>query len=163
MLSAIPNTLGMSLKVSSILHWNMLPAGTALKGKCFYLYLPNGQANVVKYDNCLSNLILWYSELASMMDMYCTLLSFGSISLSVGPLCISLINAWLSCTGSKHSHALPFALGTTTKLLHHSAVLSTPRGAMMSSSCSHFSSSLNSSVMHMPHALVALGMACCWV
>ena len=78
-----------------------------------------------------------------MMDMYCTLLSFGSISLSVGPLCISLSNAWLSHTGSKHSCTLPFALGTTTKLLHHSTVLSTPRGAMMSSSCSHFSSSLN--------------------
>ena len=77
------------------------------------------------------------------MDMYCTLLSFNSIPFSVGPLCIGLINAWLSHAGSKHSCTLPFALGTTTKLLHHSAISSTPRGAMMSSSCRCFSSSLN--------------------
>ena len=121
----------------------MLPTGAALKGKCLYLYLPNGQANVVKYDNCLSNLRLWYPELTLMMDMYCTLLSFSSILFSVGPLCIGLINAWLSCAGSKHSHTLPFVLGTITKLLYHSAILSTPRGAMMSSSSSCFSSSLN--------------------
>ena len=70
------------------------------------------------------------------------LLSFSSISLSVGPLCIDIINAWLSHTGSKHRCTLLFALGTTTKLLHHSAISSTPRGVMMSSSCSHFSSSL---------------------
>ena len=63
---------------------------------------------------------------------------------SVGPLCIGLINAWLSHAGSKHSLTLPFALGTNTKLLHHSAVLSIPRGVMMSISCSHSSSSLNS-------------------
>ena len=75
-----------------------------------------------------------------MMDIYCTLLSFGSLLLSVGPLCIGLINAWLSHSGSKHSCTLPFTLGTTTKLLHYSAVSSTPRGVMMSSSCSHFSS-----------------------
>ena len=98
---------------------------------------------MVKYDDCLSNFRLWYPELTLMMDMYCTLLSLGSISFSVGPLCISLINAWLSCAGSKHSCTLPFALGTTTKLLHHSAISSTPSGAMMSSSCSHSSSSLN--------------------
>ena len=78
------------------------------------------------------------------MDMYCTLLSFGSISFSVGPLRISLINAWLSHTESKHSHTLLFALGINTKLLHHSAISSTPRGAMMSNSCSCSTSSLNS-------------------
>ena len=68
-------------------------------------------------------------------------------------LCISLINAWLSHMGSKHSCTLPFALGTTTKLLHHSAISSTPRGVKMSSSCSHFSSSLkdfcNAYAMHL--------------
>ena len=50
----MPNTVGMSLKITSILHWNMSPASAALNGKCLYLYLPNGQANVVKYDDCLS-------------------------------------------------------------------------------------------------------------
>ena len=94
MSSAILNTLGMSLKISSISHLNMLPAGAAPKGKHLYLYLSNGQANVVKYDDCLSNFRLWYPKLALVMDMYCTLLSFGSISFSVGyyhkavtPLC----------------------------------------------------------------------------
>ena len=120
----------------------MSPASTAPNGWCLYPYLPNGQANMVRYDNWLSNLILWYPKLALMIDIYCTLLSFGSISLSFGPLCISLINAWLSCTGSKYSCTIPFAFGTTTKLLHHSAILPTPRGVMMSSSCSCFGSSL---------------------
>ena len=94
------------------------------------------------------------------MDMYFMLLSLGSILFSVGPLYIGLINAWLSHAGSKHSHTLPFALGTNTKLLHHSAILPTPRGAMMSISCSHSSSSLNSFystyVMHLGGAWYGL-------
>ena len=93
-------------------------------------------------------------------------LSFGSMSFSIGPLCIGLINTWLSHTGSKHSHTLPFALGTNTKLLHHSAILSTPRGAMMSISCSHSSSSLNgfcnAYAMHLGGAWygLLLGLSC---
>ena len=43
------------------------------------------------------------------------LFSLGSISFSVGPLCISLINAWISHAGSRHSLTLPFALGTNTR------------------------------------------------
>ena len=35
----------------------MLPTGAALNGKHLYLYLPNRQANVVKYDECLSYLV----------------------------------------------------------------------------------------------------------
>ena len=65
--------------------WNILPASTAPNGKCLYWYLPNGHENVVRYDDCLSNLRLWYSELVSMIDMYCTLFSLGKISLSVRP------------------------------------------------------------------------------
>ena len=80
-----------------------------------------------------------------MIDMYSMLFNLGNISLSVGPLCTGLINAWLSHAGSKHSLTLPLALGTNTKLLHHSNVLSTPSGVLMSISCSHFSSSLNGS------------------
>ena len=71
-----------------------------------------------------------------MMDMYCTLFNFSRMSFNIGPLCIGLINGWLSCTGPKHNCTLPFALGTNTKLLHHSAVSSTPIGVMMSNSCS---------------------------
>ena len=75
-----------------------------------------------------------------MMDMYCTLFSLGKISLSVESLGTGLINAWLNHAGSKHSLTLPLALGTNTKLLHHSDVSSTPSGVMMSISCRHFSS-----------------------
>ena len=81
----------------------------------------------------------------SMINMYCTLFNLGNILLSVGPLCTGLINAWISCAGSKHSLTLLLALGTNTKLLHHSDVSSTPSGVMMSISYSHLSSSLNGS------------------
>ena len=118
MSSAIPNTLGMSLKVSSILHGGTChPPALLQKVDAYICTCQMGRQNVVKYDNWLSNLILWYPELALMMDIYCTLLSLGNILLSVGPLCIGLISAWLSCTGSKHSHTLPFCFG-----YHHKAV-----------------------------------------
>ena len=48
-----------------------------------------------------------------------------------------VLNAWLSCTGSKNNCTLPLALCTNTKLLYHSAVSSTPSSVMMSNSCSH--------------------------
>ena len=38
-----------------------------------------------------------------MIDMYLMLLGFGSISFSMGPLYIGLINAWFSHTGCKHN------------------------------------------------------------
>ena len=62
-------------------------------GRHLYQYLPNGHANVVRYDDLVSNHGLWYPELASMIDMFFTLLSLGSMSLSVRPLCTGLINA----------------------------------------------------------------------
>ena len=40
----------------------------------------------------LSRLRLWYPELASIIDMYLTPVSFDNISFSVGPLCIGLIS-----------------------------------------------------------------------
>ena len=103
----------------------MSPTGAALNGGCLYLYLPNWHVNVVRYDNFSSNFRLWYPELASITDIYLTLLSLGSISFNVGPLYIGLINAWYSHAGSKHNLTLPLALGTNTKLLHHSATSST--------------------------------------
>ena len=139
----MPKTFGISLKNLLILHWNILPAGTALNGRCLYLYQPNGHINVVSYDNLVSNCRLWYPKLASTIDMYFTLLSLGSMPISVGPLCMSLINAWFSLARSRHNLTLPFALGTNTKVLHHSTVSSTPRGVMMSIFGSWSSSSLN--------------------
>ena len=65
------------------------------------------------------------------------------MSFSMGPLCTGLINAWFHITGSKHNLTLPFALGTNTKLLHHSVLLSISSGVIMSSFCSQSSSSLN--------------------
>ena len=69
---------------------------------------------------------MWYPELASIMDIYYTLFSFGKIWLSVGPLWTGLINAWFSLAGSKHSLTLPLDLGPNTKPLHHSVVSSIP-------------------------------------
>ena len=54
------------------------------------------------------------------------------MSFNMGPLQTGLINAWFHLTGSKHNLTLPFALGTNTKLLHHSAVSSIPSGVIMS-------------------------------
>ena len=82
-------------------------------------------------------------ELASIIDIYFTLLSLGSTLFYVEPLCTGLINAWFNLTGSKQPLTLPLPLGTNTKLLHHSAILSTPSGVIMSIYCSWSNLSLN--------------------
>ena len=56
---------------------------------------------------------------------------------------MGLINAWFSHAGSKHNLTLPLALGTNTKLLHHSYISLTPSGAIISCCCSLSNSSLN--------------------
>ena len=89
--STMPKMFGINLNVSSILHWNMSPAGTAQNRSHLYLYLPNWHTNVVRYDDFSSNFRLWYPELPSIIDIYLTLLSLGSILFNVGPLCIGLI------------------------------------------------------------------------
>ena len=78
-----------------------------------------------------------------MSDRYCILLSFSNILFNIGPLCTGLISAWFNWAGSKHSLTLPLALGTATKLLHHSNTSSTPRGVIISWHCSLSSSSWN--------------------
>ena len=78
-----------------------------------------------------------------MIDLYLMLLSFGSMSFSLGPLCMDLINAWYSHAGSKHKLTLLLALGTGTKLLHHYDVSLTPSGAIISCCCCLSNSSLN--------------------
>ena len=158
--STMPKTFGMSLNISSIFCWNMLPTGAAPNRSGMYLYLPNWQANVVRYNDFSSTLKLWYPELAYIIDKYLTLFRLGSISFNVGPQCIGFINAWFNHAGSRHSLTLPLALGTNTKLLHHSAVSSTPSGVIISICCNWSNSSLNSFVTHMLHILVVLDMAC---
>ena len=121
MLSAMPKSFGISLNISSILHWNMSPTGAAVNRSHLHLYLPKGHMNVVRYDDFSFNFRLWYPELASIIDIYFTLLSLGSISFNVGPPCTGLINAWFNLSWSNHNLALLLALGINTKLLHHSA------------------------------------------
>ena len=141
MSSAMPNIFDMSLKISSIICWNILPAGGTPNGSYLYLYLPNCHANVIRYDDLSSSRKLWYPELTSIRESYLSLLSFGSILFEMGPLCTGLISAWFNCAGSRHSLTLPLALGTSTKLLHHSEVSLTSRDAIMSCCSSLFNSS----------------------
>ena len=131
--------------------------------RCLYWYLPNGHANVVRYDDLVSNCRLWYPKCVSIIDMYFTLLSLGGISFNVGPLWMGLISTWYILAGSKHNLTLPFALGTNRKLLHHYTNSSIPRGLMMSIFCRHSSSSLKVFVMHMPHTLVHLMQFAVWL
>ena len=142
--SAMPKTFGISLKISSIFHWNMWPAGAAPNSSHLYLYQPNWHVNVVSYKDLSSNFWLWYPDLASISEMSLTLLSFGIMLLNLGPLCMGLIKAWFSHAWSKHSLTLPLALCTNTKLLHHSAISLNPSGVIMSCCCSLSNSSLNS-------------------
>ena len=58
-LSVMPKMFGISLNISFILHWNMLPTGAAPNGSHFYLYLPNWHTNVIRYDDFSSNFRLW--------------------------------------------------------------------------------------------------------
>ena len=65
MSSTMPQTFGIALDISSILHWNMSPTSIALNRNCLYQYLPNGHANVVRFDDFSSNFRLLYPELTS--------------------------------------------------------------------------------------------------
>ena len=47
------NTLNRSLKISSIIHWNMFPAGTTLSGSLVNLCLPNWHVYVVGHNDFL--------------------------------------------------------------------------------------------------------------
>ena len=86
MLSAIPNTFGNSLNISSVFLWNLLSADAAPNGSHLYLYLPNWHVDMVNYDDYSFHLRLWYLELSPIRDKYLTLVSFGNISLKVGPM-----------------------------------------------------------------------------
>ena len=92
----------------------------------------------------LSNFKLWYPELMSIIDTYCTLLIFGNMLFNVGPLWMGLISNLLCLTGSRHNHTLPLAFETKIKLLHHYVILLTHTGPIICF-CSWSSSSLSGS------------------
>ena len=94
----------------------MLPDGVAPDGSLLYLYLPNCHINVVKSDDHSSSLRLWYPELASIRDRYLPLISFGNISLKVGPQWTGHVSAWLSHAGSKNNLTFLFGFGTSTNI-----------------------------------------------
>ena len=93
-------------------------------------------------DDLSSGVMLWYLELASIRERYFTLFNFGKISLSISPLWTGHISTWFSLARSRHSMTFPLDLGTSTKLLPHSAVSSTPSGDMLPCYVSHSNSSL---------------------
>ena len=51
--------------------------------------------------------------------------SFGDMSLTIGPLCIAFISAWLNDEGSRCVYTVIYYLSTMKQLLYHSAVSST--------------------------------------
>ena len=60
------------------------------------------------------------------------------MSLTVHSLCSGHISTWLSHVESKQHCTVPFGLDTTMKLLHHSAVSSTPSDYIICCSCNLF-------------------------
>ena len=54
MMSAIANTFGKSLNISSIFLWNICPVGAVPNGNLLYLCQLNWHANVVRYGHILS-------------------------------------------------------------------------------------------------------------
>ena len=75
-----------------------------------YLYMPNGQENIVKYKDHTSCFKLCKPEPTSMSVRYLMPASLGGISFRVLPLYTGLISTLLALAGSRHSCTLPFAL-----------------------------------------------------
>ena len=119
-------TSGIPLTNLSIYFWNMSSASPTQNCNCVYLYLPNGEGIVVKYDNCSSHFSLWQPKYASIGARYLTTASLSRISFNSGHLCTGLINTLLSMAGSKHKHTLPLTFRNGTQLLHQSDVSLTP-------------------------------------
>ena len=94
--------LGRSSKTSSIFHWNISSASASPNVSLLNLYLPIWHTKLARYDDRLPSLRLWKHPMASISVRYCTFDSFGNISLTIGPLGIGVISAWLILVGSKH-------------------------------------------------------------
>ena len=123
----------------------MSPPGTFLYESLVNLYQPNMHANAVKYNDFLSSLRLWLPKFASIKVRFCTFASFRNMSLTASPPCIGLISVLLSYAGLRCRHTVQFGLGIMMKLLHLSAVLSTPNGAIICCPCNLSNSFLISS------------------
>ena len=76
-----------------------------------YLYLPNGQEKVIKYEDYSSRFRLWYPELASINVRYFTPGSLGKILFNVDLPSPGLISILLILARSKHRLTLLFAIG----------------------------------------------------
>ena len=120
-------SIGFSFNIPSILS-GICCLLEQLEKEVAFLYLPNWHENVVKYGDCSSNLMLWYLELAAIRDKYFVFISFGNISFKVGIPWTGCFNTSFNLAGLRHSLAFPLGLGTSTKLLHYSAVLSITPG-----------------------------------
>ena len=133
MSSAVPQTLDIVVKYWSILCSNMFPAGQGPNGHLMYLYFPNWWAKIVKCENSFffwSLRLWWQPDLVSTNIKYHVCVSLRNVSLTVKPLCTDLMSACFSSTGSRQSSREPLSSGTCTNLLHHSDVLSDPRGTI---------------------------------
>ena len=94
------NNISVAIKIRQIYKyfkyfvflWNISPVWAVLNGNLLYLYLPNWHVNAVRYDDLSSSLKVWYPELGSMTERYCTSFNAGNTLLSIGPLCAGLIN-----------------------------------------------------------------------
>ena len=91
------------------------------------------------------NLGLQYPELVLIMVIKHTYVSYRYISFNVGPLCNGISSAWLSLAGYRHRCTVSLGLATTTKLLHHLAILSTPSYASIWCCCNQSTSFFNGS------------------
>ena len=141
--SAMPKTLAVSLNDFSIFLWYKTLTSVAPNGSLTYQYLPNGQENVIKYDDFSWRFSLWYPELVSISMWYLIPVSLRNMSFSIGPLWIGLINVFLNLADLCITQTFPLSLGTTMKQLHHSDVSSTPYRAIICYFCSCSSFSFN--------------------
>ena len=126
MSSGIPNTFGNSLNICHFFSEACCLLGPLQMTAFYTCSCQTGMQYIFKYNECSSNLRLWYLEFASKEDRYLTFVSLGNISLRLGPLWIGSTRAWLSLAGSKLNLICPFGFDTNKKLLLYSTVSSKP-------------------------------------
>ena len=121
---SVQNTLGNSWTSLSIFFWNRQLVGATQNDSLVYLYLPNGQENVVKQymiaclaSGCNNLNVHWDNPCQSSQNV-----------IEDQPPCTGQVSTLLNFTGLRHSHTVPLALGTRMKLLHHSDVLPASSG-----------------------------------
>ena len=72
------------------------------------------------------------------------------------------MSAWLSIVRMTYSHRVLLGLGMGTKLLHHFAISSTPKGTIISCCCNlSFLKILVVLVVHRLHAFLVFGVYLC--